>query len=852
MILDLFLGPMKHWPLSRKQGIPVGILLAWLFCCLYAFSIQAQQSNVRLDSTMLKRKNIDALRIANPPKIDGNLNESLWKTLPVAGQFVEYNPRNGTAPTFQTEIRFAYDDVALYISAIMFDPAPDSIRMELGRRDQIEQLATDYISFDILPYNDQLTMYEFKLSPQNIQGDCKYSAVGQDYNWDAVWESSTRINDSGWIAEVKIPYSALRFPKMETQVWGINMWRNLYRYQEYSTWCYVDNKTNEIFRFYGTVTGMRNVDAPLRLAFSPYITGYIEKDPALKNWSYYARGGLDLKWGLNDSYTLDMMLIPDFGQVQSDDQILNLSPFEIRYDEKRQFFSEGTEMFNKCGIFYTRRVGSAPRNYYSPYDSLRNNEIVTKNPEETRIINATKISGRNAKGLGIGVFNGMTTNTWSILEDTLTGNTRKIMTQPFTNYNVLVFDQSLKNNSYVTIINTNYWIPDNSMSANVTGSELKLCNKKNTFAFLGRLNVSQHYSMHNHPEFGHQYLVSISKPSGKFQYTLRREETGDNYDPNDMGFLLYNNEAVNYLELSYNISEPVGKLLSSYTVFSSEYTTLYKPNKFKTISLEVANQTRFVNQWVNVIGMNIQPFGFDDYYEPRTWGWVYKMPLNYGVEWQLGTDVRKMFRYQHSLEVRNSPENTNFTIYFGIAPRLRISDRLSFTLSIDFEKDMNNYGWVNTIWDSTGSPFIYFGRRDIQTVNNILSAKYIFSNKASLTLRARHYWSQASYSDYYRLNFEGNLDDSEYNVNHDINFNAFTVDLQFIWYFAPGSELSFVWKNLILTQGEQISHNYFDDFSKTVSAPQTNSFSARVLYYLDYLLLKKAFSKKSKSDTQAF
>jgi hypothetical protein len=202
--------------------------------------------------------------------------------------------------------------------------------------------------------------------------------------------------------------------------------------------------------------------------------------------------------------------------------------------------------------------------------------------------------------------------------------------------------------------------------------------------------------------------------------------------------------------------------------------------------------------------------------------------------------------------VRNSPQNTNFTISFGIAPRLRISDRLSFTLSIDFEKDMNNYGWVSTIYDSTGSPFIYFGRRDIQTINNILSAKYIFSNKASLTLRARHYWSQASYFDYYRLNFEGNLDDSEYNVNHNINFNAFTVDLQFIWYFAPGSELSFVWKNLILTQGEQISHNYFDDFSKTVSAPQTNSFSLRVLYYLDYLLLKKAFTRKPKSEPQAF
>ena len=838
---------MKHWPHSLLFRLQVNIFPVLVICCLYAPALVAQTSNEKLDSAALVRKKIEALRIARPPKIDGVLNEPIWKTLPVAGQFVEYTPRNGTAPTFQTEIRFGFDDMAIYIGATMFDPAPDSIRMELGRRDQIEQLATDYISFDILPYNDQLNMYEFKLSPQNLQGDCKYSAVGQDYNWDAVWESATRVNDSGWIAEVKIPYSALRFPEVENQVWGINMWRNLYRYQEYSTWSFVDNTTNEIFRFYGTLTGMKNIDAPLRLSFSPYVTGYIEKDPALKNWSYYARGGLDLKLGLNDSYTLDMMLIPDFGQVQSDDQILNLSPFEVRYDEKRQFFSEGTEMFNKCGIFYTRRVGSEPRNYFAPYDSVKDNEIVTKNPEETRIINATKISGRNAKGLGVGLFNGMTTNTWGIIEDTLTGNTRQIMTQPFTNYNVLVFDQNLKNNSYITLINSNYWIPDNGYNANVTGTEVKLCNRKNTFSFLGRLNVSQQYQTRSEPVFGHQYLLSVSKPSGKFQFTLTRKETGDTYDPNDMGFLLYNNETYNSLELSYTIREPVGIMLSSFNSFTTEYYTLYKPNTFKTLLFQVVNSTKFVNQWVNTLALEMEPLGFNDYYEPRNWGWVYKTPLNYSFYWQTGTDVRKMFRYQQTLELKNSPENKNFAFFLGIAPRLRINDRLSFTLSIDFEKDLNNCGWVNTVLDSADNPTIYFGRRDIQTINNILSAKYIFSNKASLTLRARHYWSQADYLQFYTLNRQGSLNPCTYTENANISFNAFTVDLQFIWYFAPGSELSFVWKNLILTQGDQISYNYFDDLSKTISAPQTNSLSIRILYYLDYLMLKKVFSKKPKN-----
>ena len=125
----------------------------------------------------MRKKAIEALRIATPPKIDGNLEESFCGTLPVAGDFVEYTPRNGIHPPVRTEIRFGYDDMALYIAATMFDPHPDSIARELGKRDQIESLSTDYISFDILPYNDQLTMYEFKVSPANLQNDCKYSPV---------------------------------------------------------------------------------------------------------------------------------------------------------------------------------------------------------------------------------------------------------------------------------------------------------------------------------------------------------------------------------------------------------------------------------------------------------------------------------------------------------------------------------------------------------------------------------------------------------------------------------------------------------------------------------------------------
>ncbi len=819
------------------------LLLCISFLFLFA-KVHAAGTNSIPDSAALAVKNIKAVRITTPPKIDAVMNEDFWQQVPVASDFIEYSPRNGTLPPFATEIRFAYDDVALYIFATMHDAYPDSICQEMGRRDQIEELYTDYISFDILPYNDGLNMYEFKVSPAGLQNDCKYSAVGQDITWDAVWESAAAINADGWTVEMKLPYSALRFPKIDKQVWGINMWRNLKRTQEWSTWSYVDNKTQDIFKYYGTLTGIENVNPPRRLSFSPYIAGYTEKSPENKNWQYSIRGGMDLRYGINEAYTLDMMLIPDFGQVQSDDIILNLTPFEVRYNEKRQFFTEATELFEKCEIFYSRRVGGMPQNYFAVYDSASALDSIISNPDLTRIINATKISGRNAKGLGVGFFNAMTTNTYGELMNTEDGTTREILTQPFTNYNVSVIDKNLKNNSYFTIINTNYWQPSTRFAANVSGVESKLQNKKSTFSFLGRFNVSQKYFSGDSSDFGHQYLAVISKPSGKFQYQLLRQETGATYDPNEMGFLLKNNEAINRLRLTYTISDPFWKIRNTQTQFFAQYTTLVKPNSFTDLMFDISNFTAFQSFWNNYLEFAIHPLGTDDHYESRTWGFVYKRPLNYDVTWNILSDSRKKFRYQNTMGFMNSPENNNFMYFIEATPRMRFTDRFMISFTLHYDKNMSDYGWVETEYTEEGTITTWFGKRDVTTVSNILNVRYIFNTKVSLTLRARHYWSKADYYDYYTLQNDGSLLPAEYTENPDINFNALTADLNFGWYFAPGSELSLMWKNSIYSQGQELVKNYFRDFSQTISSPQTNGLSIRFLYYIDYLYVKKWVSGK--------
>jgi hypothetical protein len=216
---------------------------------------------------------------------------------------------------------------------------------------------------------------------------------------------------------------------------------------------------------------------------------------------------MDMKLGINESFTLDMILIPDFGQVQSDDRVVNLSPYEQYYDEKRAFFMEGTELFSKGDIFYSRRIGSSPINYSAAEDSLRTGEVVRDNPSEPQLINATKLSGKTSAGLGVGVINAMTAKTTATLRDTITGETRTTETGPFTNYNMMVVDKALNKNSYVSFANTNVYRGSDYYTANVSAIDFKLTDTTNTWSVSGIGAVSQKYKPDIENTFGHRYWL---------------------------------------------------------------------------------------------------------------------------------------------------------------------------------------------------------------------------------------------------------------------------------------------------------------------------------------------------------
>src|SRR5690606_38702168 len=337
-----------------------------------------------------------------------------------------------------------YDDTGIYFGAMLYDTNPAKIAKELTERDNIEN--DDIFGVTLNGYNDHQQSLEFLLTPAGVQADAKLTTdFGEDFSWNAVWFSAVKITENGWVVEMKIPYSELRFPKKDVQEWGINMLRLVNRTSTMYDWNFVDNKKGSYMLYDGVLAGIENINPPTRLSFLPYFSTYLNNYDGKTTAN--VNGGMDLKYGINDAFTLDLTLIPDFGQTSFDASVLNLSPFEVQFDEQRPFFTEGTELFSKGDLFYSRRIGGNPTR--SPV--LNDTEEIVENPEKVKLFNAVKISGRTNKGLGVGFFNALTEKTSAVIRNNDTGETRREVTAPWANYNVFVLDQRFRGNSSVSL-----------------------------------------------------------------------------------------------------------------------------------------------------------------------------------------------------------------------------------------------------------------------------------------------------------------------------------------------------------------------------------------------------------------
>ena len=794
-----------------------------------------------------ERKSLRATRVSAAPVIDGRLDDTVWlKSEPATG-FVQYDPHNDRPATFKTFVKVLYDDKSLYIGAKMTDPGPDSILTELGLRNTGRSLNADRFWININPFDDGVNGFTFEVSASGVQTDINLSgsAGGRgDSGWDAVWKSEVKITSEGWTAEIEIPWSALRFPKSDAGEWGINFWREVRRTREVSSWNFVSRRVGDPLRYMGQLKGVDGISPPLRLGFFPYMTGYLERNSIYQGWGNTSSVGMDLKLGITRNFTLDMTLIPDFSQVQSDARVLNLSPYEVKYDEQRQFFTEGVELFEKADLFYSRRIGSVPHGFDKPVRDLQDNEVVMENPMETRLINASKISGRSGSGLGLGVFNAMTAPTRALLLNKHTEETRHLTTQPFTNYNLVVIDQTLKNNSFFSLINTNVAGSAEGYTANVTGTEFRIFDNSNLYSIRGAGALSQQYFSGQDNVFGYKYSISAGKFAGTWQYNYEREVITGKYDQNDMGFLRRNNKVDNRVSFSHNIFEPFGRLLTFNNGLSVNYSKLHDPGEFTDLQLSYSMRALFDTRFFTLLRAGFSPIGSRDYFEPRVPGRFYERGQAWNLYLMYSTDYRKRMYIDGDISY-----NRVFTYYgqdgqdgyvVNIEPTFRLNDRIRFSYGINYNKKGNDYGYVM----HAGRDSVFFGQRPSETLTNTINSTTIFNSDLSLSFDLRHYWSRVGYTgQYYLLSDQGKLDSLDEDLGiPDINFNAFTIDMMLSWHFAPGSKLTAVWKNVIDNRGNEMMNNYLDNLRHILGQPQINSLSLRIIYYLDYQALQPALA----------
>lgn len=787
---------------------------------------------VTLSFSQEKIKSVKALRIANSPSIDGVLDEDFWKDAEPAQNFQMFKPGDGGAEreNMKTIVKIAYDDEAIYFGATMYDVNTKAIPLQFGGRDQFGQV--DFFLISINPNNDGQNDTEFVVMSTGAQGDAKVSSEGEDFSWNAVWESDVKIKGDSWVAEIKIPYSALRFSNSTDQTWGVNFHRKINRLNEQYSWNYVDKKIGLFTQYSGLITDINNIKPPTRLSFSPYAFAAVNSFNGNTDTDYSI--GMDVKYGIDESFTLDATLIPDFGQTAFDDQVLNLGPFEQRYSEKRSFFTEGTELFNKGNLFYSRRIGNAPVGFGKVQSYLKENEEIANNPAKVNMINALKVSGRTKKGLGIGFFNAITEKTSAEIKNTLTNERREVVTEPLANYNVLVLDQQFNKNSSISFVNTNVTRNGSFRDANVSALLFDISDKKNRYKTTGNIKISNIYE-NSENKSGYSGLLEFAKISGNYQYEFGHSRSNDTYNINDLGYQNRNNLAVYWAEASYRIFEPTN-IFDDYRIsLSSNFNYQNDTNQFAENNFELDffffTKTRFA------FGGEINTSIGDQYnfYEPRVKGKFFKQDPVYVINGWISSDYRKKF----AIDVRSTYAKRynldNEYVELAISPRYRFSDKFSVIYNLNFSKLTNDEGWVTNLDNGD----IIFGNRDVKEVTNTLTGNLSFNTKSTLALSFRHYWSPVNYdANFFELNNEGTLNESYYQGNHNINYNIWNLDLSYSWEFAPGSQLVVLYRNSIFNEDDLAHLNFKKNLDNLFNEPISNNFSVKLIYYLDYNNMK--------------
>ncbi len=586
--------------------------------------------------TIYSKKTYTTAEVQIPPQIDGWLNDEAWNTVPWEGGFQMYEPYDDRPPTQETQFKVMYDRDHIYVGIRAFDSAPDSIVSQLTRRDEIDG---DMVAFLFDSYHDLQTGFTFVISAAGSKLDFYLSDDGrsEDMTWNAIWWASTQIDDQGWTAEVKIPFTQLRFDKNSGGIWGFQVSREIYRINEQSLWQPISKEAPGFVHHFGQIDGLSNIDPQKQAEITPYVVAgseWFEKEPEnpyrADGYKRHLNGGVDAKIGITNNFTLDLTVNPDFGQVEADPSQVNLTAFETFFEEQRPFFIEGKSIFDyslgmhgRNNLFYSRRIGRRPQHYPSMVEGE-----YTDIPQATKILGAAKISGKTKNGLSIGIMESITAKETAVIKN---GQERSETVEPLSNYFAgTVSKEFNKGNTIVGGIVTSskrftdeepldylhtsalsagvdfqqyfadrsYNISFSAYGSQVKGSEEALIRTQRSPVHYFQRPDADHLTLDSTRTLlsGYGANLSFSKTSGRFNFGGFANLNSPGLELNDLGFLSNTDEILQVLWAGYSFNEPFG-IIRRARLNMAQYNLMDFGGIHHLSGINVGGYSQFMNLW---------------------------------------------------------------------------------------------------------------------------------------------------------------------------------------------------------------------------------------------------------------
>jgi hypothetical protein len=808
-------------------------------------------------------KHITAVRVSSAPTIDGKLTENQWALAEPVSEFQQYDPVEGAEPTERTSVRVLYDDNALYVGVMCYDSNPQGIVHQLTRRDRSAQ--SDRIAVIIDSYHDHSTAFLFSGSVSGVQSDGALSHDGlvYDIQWDAVWEFNAQVVADGWSAEFKIPFSALRFVPLKQgdsgYVWGINFRRYIARKNETDEWVMVARKevppgTLSSVSKMGHLLGINDIHPPLHLEVLPYESSklnYISQpDPFPLQKDFKENVGLDLKYGVSNNLTLDVAVNPDFGQVEVDQAILNLTVFETFYPEKRPFFLEGAPIFSfgnmfdnqELRLFYSRRIGKRPAGYDTV--SIVPNPTYSDMPELTTILAAGKLTGRTEGGLTLGVLSAVTNEENATVKNQDGSTNPATLVEPRAGYNVLRLKQDVFDNSWVGLMATSSAKEYNSPALS-GGVDWNLRFDENTYAVDGYLAGSQAVFDPLYPSgnrvTGDAGRIGIGKLQGEHWLAFSLYDfTSKNFWIDDLGFYSQPREHGGFTQVSYKEDRANTAVVQRYAL-TAETDYRWDWDQVKTVSqVEFEPQFQFTNFWTLTLDyLRLLP-AYDDINKLSYGGVVpnvalYHRPAGDRLLASLQTDSRQPVVLTMNAGYQNSTKGMS-TLYSVFQFTLRPSTWMEFDPSITLYATRDEEAWPIGlyVYDTLNAPrYNLFGDRDVDETDLSLRGTITFTRNLSVQFFTQVLLAKGHYANLRELVGSDELMPyySPPAFNPDFNEKTINANLVLRWEYMPGSTFYLVWTQSRFGYNSDYPTTFGDDFRDAFKLPMDNVLLAKITYW---------------------